>query len=247
MPDPNLTEREIEVVRLRDEDKLMWREIAARLGTTKGSVNTSYRQAMAKIDRAANPKAHQKEPNAQGNTVEVKKPGETAEFLDSALEPFASIGAAAEECGFPPSTAKRLMKRMAARYKPLHDSVKSVKDEEMVLLLEDRARRCLEYADDFSMAGASLRDLMVSAGIGIDKARLLKGEPTVITRVEDVKKLDEVWEMLAAEALRRGLIKDITPEKPGDSVPQAERRVLELVSDRAGDVARKTIEDMGGE
>ena len=41
--EPNLTEREIEVIRLRDEEKLAWAKIAERLGTSKGAMNSSYR------------------------------------------------------------------------------------------------------------------------------------------------------------------------------------------------------------
>ncbi len=50
MSDANLTEREIEVIRLRDEEKLTWAKIAERLGTSKGAANSSYRQAMMKFD-----------------------------------------------------------------------------------------------------------------------------------------------------------------------------------------------------
>ena len=103
------------------------------------------------------------------------------------------------------------MQRMAARYKPLRDAIKPVKDEELILLLQDRAMRCLNYADDFAMAGAALQPLMVSAGIAIDKARLLKGEPTVITKFQDIQNLDKVGKMLQAEMERRGLIVDVTP------------------------------------
>ncbi len=209
----DLTEREVEVVRLRDEEKLVWREIAERLGTSKGAVNSSYREALKKRDRAANPQTQKSEIKVRADTVEVKRPDETAELLDIALEPFKSIGAAAEACGFPPSTAKRLMKRMAARYKPLHDAVRKIKDEDMTLLLEDRAHRCITYIDDFNMAGAGVRDLAVSAGVMIDKARLLKGEPTNIMRVQDIKELDELGKMLNAEMKRRGLLIDVTPEK----------------------------------
>ena len=69
--EPNLTEREVEVIRLRDEEKLVWREIAERLGTSKGAVNSSYRTALMKIDRAANPDTYRQEPKANANTVEV--------------------------------------------------------------------------------------------------------------------------------------------------------------------------------
>ncbi len=219
MPDPNLTERETAIIRLRDDEGLSWAMIGERLGTSKSSVNSSYRAAKLKLDRAANPEAHRQKPKADKQapkankrTVEVTKPDETAELLDTALEPFVHIQAAAKACGFPPSTARRLMQRMAARYKPLRDAIAPVKDEELILLLEDRALRCLQYADDFSMAGAPLKDLMVSAGIAIDKARLLKGEPTSITRFEDIRKLDEVGKLLMAEMQRRGLIVDVMPE-----------------------------------
>ena len=198
---------------------MSWSQIAKRFGVTKGGPNSSYREAKAKIERAANPSPPQpvkREPKASASSTEVLKPDETAEFLDTALEPFVTIQKAAEQCGFPPSTAKRLMKRMATRYKPLRDAVSNVKDEELLLLLEDRAKRALEYADDFVMAGASLKDLMVSAGIAIDKARLLKGEPTQITTIKDIRKLDEVGKLLQAEMERRGMIIDVTPngDKP---------------------------------
>ena len=78
---------------------------------------------------------------------------------------------------------------------------------------EDRAHRCITYIDDFNMAGAGVRDLAVSAGVMIDKARLLKGEPTNIMRVQDIKELDELGKMLNAEMKRRGLLIDVTPEK----------------------------------
>ena len=216
MSEPNLTERETSIIRLRDDEGLSWAKIGERLGTTKGSVNSSYRAAKLKLDRAANPEAYRKAPKqapkANSRSVEVTKPDETAEFLDKALEPFVAIGAAAEACGFPKSTANNLIKRLAARYKPLRDAIKPVKDEEMILLLEDRARRALLYCDDFVMAGAPAQALMTTAAIAIDKARLLKGEPTATIRLQDIRKLDEVGELLMAEMKRRGKLIDVTPE-----------------------------------
>ena len=204
---------------MKDEEGLSWAKIGELLSTTKSSVNSSYRAAKLKLDRAANPDAYRKPPKADkqapkanNRTVEVTNPDETAELLGMALEPYASIGAAAEACGFPKSTARNLMKRIAARYKPLRDAIKPVKDEEMTLLLEDRARRCLLYADDFAMAGASLQSLITSAAIAIDKTRLLKGEPTAITRLQDIRQLDEIGELLMAEMKRRGKLIDVSPE-----------------------------------
>ena len=47
-----LTERETEVIRLRDEEGLSWRTIAKALGASKSSVYSSYRTAAAKKTRA---------------------------------------------------------------------------------------------------------------------------------------------------------------------------------------------------
>ncbi len=80
-----------------------------------------------------------------------------------------------------------------------------MKREELITLFEDRAQRCLFYMDDFSMAGAGLKDLAISAGIMTDKARLLKGEPTTIYRHQDIRKLDELGAALMKEMKRRGI------------------------------------------
>ena len=85
-----LTERESEVVKLRGEG-LCWREIGERLGTTKSAANSSFRAAMRKMDKAENPDAYRREPRPNRQTVEVKNPAKAAEFLNSALEPFATV------------------------------------------------------------------------------------------------------------------------------------------------------------
>lgn len=140
---PGMTERAAEIIRLRDEERLPWPAIAKRFGTSKGSVNSSYRHAKRQQGR---------QPTARGNSVEVKKPKESAAVLDVVTDPFATVAAAAKECGFPEATLKGLLKRMRTRYKPFDDALREVKKGEMIKLLEDRALRCVEYIDDFAMA-----------------------------------------------------------------------------------------------
>jgi DNA-directed RNA polymerase specialized sigma24 family protein len=48
-----LTDREKEIIRLRDEEGLAWSKIAAELGTSKGSAYSSYRNAQYKLQRGA--------------------------------------------------------------------------------------------------------------------------------------------------------------------------------------------------
>ena len=192
-----LTEREAEVARLRDEEGMSWNAIAKALGTSKSSVNSSYRNVVAKRNRPQHSSSH---------AIEVKDPERAAEVLDIATDPFMTIRAAAKECGFPPSTLHQFMKRIEARYKPLGDAIHTLKNDEMVQLLEDRARRIFNYMDDFAMATAGLKDLAIAGGVVIDKARLLKDEPTQIVTMQDRRHWDKLGVALLKESVRRGLI-----------------------------------------
>ncbi len=194
-----LTDREVEIVQLRDTERLSWSQIADRLETTHSSVNSSYRAAKRKQTELPKPRA---------SATEVAKPEEAAALIDAATSPFATVLQAAKLCGFPPTTARRIMQRLEARYAPLNDAIQKVKREELINLFEDRALRCGLYMDDFSMAGAGLKDLAISAGIMTDKARLLKGEPTAIYSHKDMKKLDELGAALIKEMNRRGITID---------------------------------------
>ncbi len=200
-----LTERQAQIVQLREEG-LSLSAIADRLGTSKGSVSSSLRAAKAKAAATGAPKAF-------AQTCEVKKPEKTARALDLATDPFATIEAAAKKCGFPPTTLKQLMRRMRVRYAPLNDAIREVKDRELALLCGDRAHRCLTYMDDFSMAGASVKDLAISAGVMIDKSRLLKDQATHVIKIQDIRKLDEMAKVMHDEMERRGMLVDVTPEK----------------------------------
>ncbi len=181
--------------------------IAKRLGTAKGSVNSSYRAAKRKETEPRKPRA---------SSTEVRKPEEAAALIDAATSPFASIKAAAKACGFPESTARRIMERLQARYAPLEAAIRKVKSEELAGLFEDRAMRCVYYMDDFAMAGAPVKDLAISAGIMTDKARLLRGEATAIYSYKDIRKLDEIGAALMEEMKRRGITIDGEVERGGE-------------------------------
>ena len=65
------------------------------------------------------------------------------------------------------------------------------------------------------MAAASLKDLMSVHRSGVEVRQLLRGEPTQIVKISDIRKLDEMAVALHAEMERRGLIVDVTPEVSG--------------------------------
>ena len=70
--------------------------------------------------------------------------------------------------------------------------------------------------NEAALAETRTKDLTGIASTLIDKRQLLKGEPTAITKLQDVRKLDEVAKQLHEEMQRRGLIPDkiidVTPE-----------------------------------
>ena len=63
---------------------------------------------------------------------------------------------------------------------------------------------------------ASVKDLAAVAGMMVDKRQLLRGEPTQVIKIQDVRKLDEMAKALHEEMERRGMLVDVTPEK-GDA------------------------------
>ncbi len=63
------------------------------------------------------------------------------------------------------------------------------------------------------LANAPLRELVSAANMAIEKMQLLQGEPTAITRFQDIRKLDEVAEMLNSELKRRGKLIDVVAEE----------------------------------
>ena len=128
-------------------------------------------------------------------------------------EAFERLKHAGIECGIDPRAMKQLVVRLQVR-PPAKGRLK-LDDKELLALIDDRLARAFAFLDDFTLGQASARDLTVNIGILTDKRQLLRGEPTVITRPEDVKKLDEVGRLLLAEMERRGELIDITPEAKG--------------------------------
>jgi len=190
-----LTKKQRDVVRLRNKS-LSWSKIAGELGTTKSSVNSSYRAAQVKIARGD---------TADVRTLEVKRPADAAAALDVMTDPGATINKAAKLLGLPASTLRGFMRRMKLRNASALQDIREVKAAELVKLLDDRALKAISYINDDNLAGASPRDLAVVSGIMIDKSQLLQGQPTQIISHEERKKLNDLIPLLVNEAKRRGI------------------------------------------
>ncbi len=127
-----------------------------------------------------------------------------------AVERFKAAGIA---CGYDPSTMERLAAPCQGRALSAKGRVK-LTDPELVAAIDAQLVRVFEYFDDHTLAQMSGRDLLVGAGILIDKRQLLRGEPTAITKFLDMRNMDQVMEMFRKEAARRDRLAaiDVTPE-----------------------------------
>ncbi len=131
------------------------------------------------------------------------------------LDRFKAAGIA---CGYDSDTMDRLAARCQGRPLSARGRVR-LDDVELLATIDDRLERVLDYLDDHALSKMDGRNLMVAAGILIDKRQILKGEPTAIVKFEDMRKLDEILEQVSKELLRRGEVIDVTPapETPGVS------------------------------
>lgn len=82
-----------------------------------------------------------------------------------------------------------------------HPSVANLSEQKkapLADLFETFVSRVLSLTTDADIQGATLRDRFTAAGIAIDKARLLRGEPTAINEEREDGKLAEFRKRYAA-------------------------------------------------
>ena len=206
-----LTDREREVARLREDEGLSLAKIAARLETSKGSVSTSWRMALAKRRQERNPRSA-KTPRPPRTGLEFRDPAKAAEVLDAGTDPLATFSAVARQAGLPRSTVQAFMRRMGQKLEPALEEVRQVKRANFTKKLWHKADTALDYIDEMTLAAAPAKDLSITVGVLVDKARLLEGDTgSRVMTPEDRRKLNELAEALNAECARRKMI-DITPQ-----------------------------------
>ncbi len=130
--------------------------------------------------------------------------------VQASPEDFEKFKAAGIKCGFDSDTMERLIARCQGAVPSAKDRVK-LDDVELLAVIDDRLARVFEYLDHHTLSKMDGRNLMVAAGILIDKRQLLNDKPTAITQYSDLRKLDDVMEQVSAELKRRGKLIDVTP------------------------------------
>ncbi len=131
--------------------------------------------------------------------------------VQASPEDFEKFKAAGIKCGFDSDTMERLVARCQGGAPSAKGRVR-LDDVELLAVIDDRLVQVLEYLDHHALSKMDGRNLMVAAGILIDKRQILNDRPTAITQYSDMKKLDEILEETAKELMRRGeLTIDVTP------------------------------------
>ena len=95
------------------------------------------------------------------------------------------------------------MERMAAKFEEIARFLADATDQTKIRLVDDRIIRALGYLDDQALAQATATQLTnVITGL-TNVGQLLKGEPTAITKFQDMRNMDELMDMFRKEAARR--------------------------------------------
>ncbi len=89
------------------------------------------------------------------------------------LDRFKAAGIA---CGYDSDTMDRLAARCQGRPLSARGRVR-LDDVELLATIDDRRERVLDYLDDHALSKMDGRNLMVAAGILIDKRQILKANP----------------------------------------------------------------------
>ena len=139
---------------------------------------------------------------------EHSNPEVVAAVLDAGTEPLQKLKDAFKAAGLPVPASEALLKRIRHKYFGVTHAVKALKTNEIVGMIEEKLDIIRFYLDDKVMAEASARDLMLGAGVLIEKRNLLRGEPTQILSDKERKTIHELMPELLAEAKRRGLTVD---------------------------------------
>lgn len=180
---PELTEKQTAAVYMREVRRMTWESIGNRLGGV-----------------------------ARGTAMNTyKKAKRKLAGKSASLPTIAEIKEAAEAEGPFGGSSEALV----AKYFDAGGESRLVDDNSIGRALSLIIDKLLFFTanDDMGMASASMKEKVLALGILIDKRQLLRGEPTAIMRVQDIRKLDEVGKLLQAEMERRGMMVDVTPER----------------------------------
>ncbi len=175
-----LSPAETETLYLRDVRKMTWAKIGDMRGVHRGSAMNTYNQAKTKVRHDL--KETDKDRNYVAN-LQVEA-GE-ASIYDTRDDDEILALAVAAGVGDRSMTDKGIVSDLDSAIDAVGFFIRH---------------------DVRGMATASYQEKVRAWALLIDKRQLLRGEPTAIMRVQDIRKLDEVGALLKSELERRGLV-----------------------------------------
>ena len=186
------------------------KEIAHILGISEPVVSKTLQSAYRKLGLT------RRQRPGRVDSTEFTNPEVAAAAIEAAADPSAPslteainrVNAQLKAAGLPDKVSERLIRRLRVKYADAVTSTRELKTNEILQMLGQKIDLAAFYLDDKVMAEASARDLMLGAGVLIEKRNLLRGEPTQILSDKERKTIHELMPELLAEAKRRGLTVD---------------------------------------
>ncbi len=199
-------------------------EIASELGVSVPNISKTLVVCNRKLGFPMKPGVR----SGRANEVETKNPELAAAAIEAAsaagigtlTTQKAAIEAVNEQlraAGIPGKVSEAVVRRMLVKHADVVTLKKKINTNEILDRLDDDIYLIGSYIDDKVAAEASLRDLAQAKAILIDKRQLLRGEPTAIVSDYERKKIHELLPALVAEAKRRSITIDVTPQRIDDA------------------------------
>ena len=208
----DLTDVDKEVIRLRDEQKLTWKKIGEIRCCRGDTCRKLYLKAHNKLKLS-------QQIGVRGKAGTTETPKQAATAIDMLTDDKFDLAKISQACGVPLSVVKGLRRRLKTRWQAVDGKVRKIKIEQLLEMLDDKAIRCLEFLDDFALAGSSAKDLAVTFAVLTDKSLLLRGQPTQIISHEERLSLNVLMPSLVREIQSRGLTIDMKQLKDGSYAP----------------------------
>jgi hypothetical protein len=217
---PVATEEQLEALDLRrsyvrtykvyhsQDPPLAKEKVAEILGVKPSTVKTRLARVEQKLK---NPNAL-RSPNTGSPHLSRKDPKTYAKAVVELTDPQRNLAEIGRKLGLGPDAVRQVAKECETYLQPLTREIRDVRLEEIVRRFGTLTEDAIDAITPEKLQDAGARDLAVIAGIGATNWQLLRGQPTSRMEINDRREMNEVLQLMVAEAKRRGLEIDVTPE-----------------------------------
>jgi len=140
---------------------------------------------------------------------EVAVPEILALASDPFDQKFEQLRLACRQAGMKPTMVAAILRRLKTQFAAPYEEAKRLTLKQMTDQINEKIGLVLSAMDEYSVAGAPLRDQSIALGILVDRHQLLSGAPTQIIDVTARMQLQQLLPAVLAEAQRRGMTIDV--------------------------------------